>query len=164
MKNIIQTQMTAADRAKFDEGLALIESSIEGKMSALTEDERSKYGSVNEQNKLLVNKAHDYRQNQPAMSSPDVDWDEFESDYQARTFLESRSDRLKSIIYQMTSTKILHDHDNYQDALTDYGHAQYKKGAGEPGYAGKVAEMKQFFNRTKKIDEETTPEEENANG
>ena len=104
--------------------------------------------SVNEQNKLLVNKVRDYQQSSPAMSSPDVDWTEFESDFQARAFLESRAARLSSLAYQMQSTKILHDNDNYQDALNDYAYAQYKKGANEPGFTEKVAEIKQFFPRS----------------
>lgn len=150
MKNIIKTQFTKQERDAIKDLVAQLETAVAGKLSALTEEERSRYGSVNEQNKLLVNKARDFRQNQPAMSSPDVDWDEFESDYEARLFLESVANRLSSIVYQMQSTKILHDYDNYQDALNDYAHAQYKKGIGESGYTEKVAELKQFFARTGK--------------
>ena len=148
MKNMIETQLTQGDRDHIDEAITNLESFIAGKMSALTEEERVKYGAINEQNKLLVNKVRDYQQNSPGMSSPDVDWTEFESDYQARLFLESRAARLTSIAYQMQSTKILHDNDNYQDALNDYAFAQYKKGANEPGYTEKVAEIKQFFPRS----------------
>ncbi len=148
MKNIIETQLTQGDRDHIDDLLTQLEAQVAGKLSALTEEERVRYGSINEQNKLLVNKVHDYQQMSPAMSSPDVDWTEFESDFQARAFLESRAARLTSIAYQMQSTKILHDNDNYQDALNDYAYAQYKKGANEPGYTEKVAEIKQFFPRS----------------
>jgi len=148
MKNIIETQLTQSDRDHFDDLIGQVEALLAGKLSALTEEERVKYGSINEQNKLLVNKVRDYRQTSPAMSSPDVDWTEFESDFQARGFLESGAARLSSLAHQMQSTKILHDNDNYQDALNDYAYAQYKKGANEPGFTEKVAEIKQFFNRT----------------
>lgn len=148
MKNIIKTQLTSPERGQINDLIAELEGALAGKLAALTEEERVELGSINEQNKLLVNKVHDYRQNSPNLSSPDVDWAEFESDYQSRVFLESCADRLKSLVYQMQSTKILHDHDNYQDALSDYAYAQYKKGAGEPGYTEKVAEIKQFFART----------------
>lgn len=148
MKNLIETQLTQADRDKIDADITDLETQLAGKLSALTEEQRVRYGSVNEQNKLLFNKVRDYRQNSPAMSSPDVDWDEFESDFQARAFLESCAARLTSLAYQLQSTKILHDYDNYQDALNDYAYSQYKKGANEPGYTEKVAEIKQFFNRT----------------
>ena len=49
--------------------------------------------------------------------SPDIDWDEFESDYNARLFLETRINRLSNIIYRLESTKILHDSNNYEDSL-----------------------------------------------
>ena len=97
-----------------------------------------------------MNKTRDYRQNSPAMSSPDVKWNEFESDYETRAFLEQCIQRLESLIYQMRSTKILHDNDNYQDSLDDYAYAQYKRGANAPGYAEKAAEMKQFFPKSRK--------------
>lgn len=148
MKNIIETLLTQDDRAKIDLAITQLETQIAGKMSALTEEERVKYGSINEQNKLLVNKVRDYQQTSPALSSPDVNWAEFEADFEARAFLDTRAARLSSIAYQMQSTKILHDNDNYQDALNDYAYAQYKKGANEPGYTEKVAEIKQFFNRS----------------
>lgn len=150
MKNIIQTQLTETDRTTVDGLLDQLETVLAGKLAALTEEERVRYGSINEQNKLLVNKSRDYRQNSPAMSSPDVDWGEFENDYQTRAFLESRGERLERLAFQMKSTKILHDYDNYQDALSDYAYAQYKKGAGEAGFTEKTADLKQFFNRSGK--------------
>lgn len=150
MKNIIHTQLTAADRTAIDDLISQLEAAVDGKLTALSEDERRQYGSINEQNKLLVNKVRDYSQSNSALSAPEVDWTEFESDYQARAFLESRAERLKSLVYQMQSTKILHDYDNYQDALKDYAYSQYKKGANENGYAEKVAEIKQFFPKSGK--------------
>lgn len=148
MKNVIQTQLSAEDKIQIDTLINQLENLLQGKLSAMTENERLVYGSVNEQNKLLINKVHDYQQQHPTMSAPEVDWEEFETDYQSRTFLETRLTTLRSIAYRMESTKILHDYDNYQDALIDYGYAQYKKGAGESGYTEKVAELKQFFPRT----------------
>jgi hypothetical protein len=150
MKNIIKTRLTQADRDEIDSHISQIEAILSGKLEGLSAEERSKFASINEQNKLLVNKVRDYRQHSPQISSPDVDWDEFEADYQARLFLETRSTRLSSLVSQMQSTKILHDFDNYQDALRDYAYTQYKKGVSEPGYTQKVAEIKQFFNRTGK--------------
>lgn len=133
MKNIIETQITNTDRDTIGDLISDLEAAIAGKLFALTEEERVNYGSINEQNKLLVNKVRDYRTSSPGLNSPDVDRTEFENDFQARAFLESSAARLASIAYQMQSTKILHDNDNYQDALNDCAYAQYKKGANEPG-------------------------------
>lgn len=150
MKDIIKSQITSADRTAIEALLDNLETALAGKTATIDEKERSRYGSVNEQNKLVVNKARDYRASQPALASPDIDWTEFESDYQARTFLESTINRLKAIIYALEGTKIMHDYDNFQDALQDYSYAQYKKGAGENAYAAKVDEFKQFFAKSAK--------------
>jgi hypothetical protein len=158
MKNLIETQLTAADWDKIDQGIELIEGALEGKTVALTEEERVKYGSINEQNKLLVNKVSDFAQNQPNLRSPEINWTAFEGDYETRGKFESRGARLANIIYRMQSTKILHDYDNYQDALDDYRWARFKKDTGDDNYGEKVNELKQFFARSGK---NTPPDEEN---
>lgn len=150
MKNIIQTQLTAELQTQIDEKIAELEALLQDKLVALNADQRKLYGVINEQNKLFVNKVRDYRVNQPQLSADDVNWEEFENDYQARVFLETRKDKLASLVYQMESTKILHDYDNYNDALDDYAYSQYKKGREVIGFAEKVAELKQFFPRTPK--------------
>lgn len=151
MKNIIETQFIEADRERINNSITDLETALAGKTGVLNAVERTRYGSVNEQNKLVINKAREYRQSQPAMSAPDVDWAEFENDYQARIFLENCINRLKAIVHSLESTKIMHDYDNFQDALQDYSYSQYKHGAGENGYAAKVSEFKQFFVKTPKL-------------
>ena len=150
MKNVIQTQLTPDLKTQIDTKIAELEALFQGKLVALDADQRKFYGLINEQNKLFVNKVRDYKANQPQLSAGDVNWDEFENDYQARVFLETRKEKLASLVYQMESTKILHDYDNYNDALDDYAYSQYKKGREVIGFAEKVAELKQFFPRTPK--------------
>lgn len=147
MNNVISTHLSDADRKKVDELITQLETLLEGKLAALTEAQRQQYGVINEQNKLLVNKVYDYAQHSPQLRAPEVDWDEFMRDYQSRQFIESRKDRLSRLVFQLESTKILHDYDNYHDALTDYSYAQYKKGAGGSGYTEKVSDLRQFFPR-----------------
>ncbi|MCX2679885.1 hypothetical protein OOZ15_08055 [Galbibacter sp. EGI 63066] len=147
MKNVIQTSLTEKDKSQVDELITKLEDLLKGKLSALTEQERIKYGSINEQNKLFVNKVNGYVQTTPTLCAPEVDWEDFKKDYNARLFLESRTERLQSLAFQMESTKMMHDYDNFRDALIDYNYAQYKKGAGENGYTEKVAELRQFFPR-----------------
>ena len=79
------------------------------------------------------------------MSSPDIDWAEFENDYQSREFIQDINQRLEGLLSGLQSAKILHDWDNYQAALTDYGYTQYKKGSGAVGYDAKINELRQFF-------------------
>jgi hypothetical protein len=148
MKNIIESQLSEADRRAITDSINSLETALAGKTGTLDAAERTRYGSINEQNKLVVNKAWEYRQSQPALSSPGVDWTGFESDFEARTFLENSINRLKAIVHSLESTKIMHDYDNFQDALKDYGYSQYQHGAGEDGYSAKVEDFKQFFTRS----------------
>lgn len=106
MKNIIQTQLDAATRVAVEKAINDLEAALAGKTATLTEDERRRYGSINEQNKLIVNKARDYRQSQPNLSSPDVNWDEFEDDYQSRVFIKNSVNRLMAVVHDLGSTKI----------------------------------------------------------
>lgn len=149
LNDLVQLHFTAAEIATIDAALTQLENVLIPKCRNLTPEERTQYGSVNEHNKLLINKSRDYRQTQPNMSSPDVNWKEFEADYQDRYMLETRIQRAATIVEMMGDTKILHDYDNYQNALTDYRYTRYKaetEGAG--GYTTKYQEMKQFFPNT----------------
>ncbi len=149
MRNIIQDQLSIEEKQQAQKLVSQLEAIFIDKLSALTEKQRQDYKAINEKNKLFVNKVWDYRQRSAHLSSPDVDWKEFENDYNARGFAENLLGRVESIVYRLESTKIMHDYDNYQDALNDYAYSQYSKGAGKPGFTEKVAELKQFFNRTK---------------
>jgi hypothetical protein len=149
VKNIIQSQLSEADRTKINGLITDIEAALTGKTGVLSADERRRYGSVNEQNKLVVNKAREFQQNKPAMSAPDVDWTEFENDYQARAFLENCIDRLNAVVQKLENTKIMHDYDNFQDALRDYGYSQYRFGSGDEDYGPKVSDYKLFFTKSK---------------
>ena len=95
---------------------------------------------------------------QPALSSSDVDWEEFENDYSSRKNLEAFITRLDSLSTKLKNAKILHDYDNYQAALTDYAYTNYKAGTASPGFETKLNETKQFFGKTSKTTE-TPPTE-----
>ena len=90
----------------------------------------------------------DYRNNQPNLSSADVDWIEFQADFDSRAFIQATIARLQSLIDGLNNNKILHDYDNYQAALTDYSYSQYKASTKVAGFETKVNEMAQFFSRT----------------
>ncbi|TDW46505.1 hypothetical protein EV144_106177 [Flavobacterium sp. 270] len=140
--------------------LASIESSLSEKFKNLKPEERTKYGSVNEQNKLVINKVKDFRASQPVLSSPDIDWIEFQNDVDSREFLQNTIMRLESLADSLKNNKILHDYECYQAALTDYDYSKYKLGTKATGYQVKVNELAQFFKRsnTKKIEEPTIKE------
>ena len=123
-----------------------LEAGIQPYLRNLSDAENAELGSINETNKLFVNKVRDYHQSNPALDSPDVDWTEFEADFESRSFYELLAMRLSALVKSITETRRLHDHDNYQNALIDYEHAKYKDRTSPGlGYDSKVEQLGQFF-------------------
>jgi len=148
LKDLIQNQLTQPDIEKIKESVANILTVLTGKTVNLTPEERQKYGSINEQNKLFVNKVNDVHSSHPQFDTAKVNWAEFTSDFAIRKELENIISQLQSIVEQLDDTKILHDNDNYQQALSQYGYISYLAGENEPGTTTIKEEMAQFFNRT----------------
>lgn len=148
LTNMNSKHFTAEEKTTILDSLNALEEALATSLVNLTAQERQQFGSVNEQNKLIINKVRDYRSSKPELSSPDIDWTEFENDYQSREFIQDINQRLQALYEGLQSAKILHDFDNYQAALTDYGYTQYKKGSGATGYDSKITELKQFFSRS----------------
>ena len=148
--NLINNHYTSAEKTTILDGLTSINTILNTKLRNLSTEERRKFGSINEQNKLIVNKVRDFRNSQPNLSSPDVDWAEFQNDFDSRVFIHAALAQLKAMIDGLENNKILHDYDNYQAALTDYSYSQYKAGTKTHGFETKVNEIAQFFNRTGK--------------
>ncbi len=148
-KHLSEEQIATVKKALADLETALVTLDIN-----LTPEERNKYGRVNEQNKLFINKVENFAQDQPNLRSFDVDWEEFFRDFQSREVLEMLITRLNSLATRATNAKILHDYDNYQDALNDYAYTSFRAGSNAVGFEDKYKELKQFFSRTKKKDAE----------
>ena len=91
MKNVIQSKFSEEDRVEIRNEVNSLMALIEGKVAALNEEERLKYGSINEVNKLFVNKVKSYSDESPSLRSPDVDWVEFRADYDMRAFRKSNT-------------------------------------------------------------------------
>lgn len=126
---------------------------IMARTAKLTPEERKQYGSVNEINKLVINKVKSFADTKPGMASPDVNWAEFKKDYDSREFLEEIEEALQELVVGISNTRILHDWDNFHAALTDYGYTQYKDATSTPGFETKYNELKQFFIRSKTVPE-----------
>lgn len=150
INNLNNSHLTNAQVTEIQNAITALENALAMLTVTLTPEERRTYGSVNEQNKLLVNKVWDFRRDSPNLSVPDLDWDEFENDYQSRQLMESIQNRLEALQERIKNTKILHDYDNYQSALEDYAYTSYKAGSQAPGYETKMNELKQFFARSGK--------------
>ena len=145
--NFETRHFSATEKTAVQAALDALEIALENKTANLSPEERKQFGSIAEQNKLIVNKVSDYNKSQPNLGSPDVDWNEFASDYDSRNFIESILTRLESVMKGIGNAKILHDWDNFQAALTDYDFAKYKNSTTASGFETKVNELKQFFSK-----------------
>lgn len=143
--NLDNRHFDASEKSNINKSIDDLEAALTSKLANLSAEERQKYGSVNEQNKLIINKVKDYNDTQPALSSLDIDWDEFNNDFDTRTFLQNTIQRLQGLLIGMENAKILHDYDNYTAALTDYDYAKYKASTQALGFQPKVDELAQFF-------------------
>lgn len=146
--NFETRHFSEAEKTTITDALQVLQTALFPKLAILTSEERQQYGSINEQNKLLVNKVNDYRKTNPELSSNEVDWEEFVRDYDSRSFLQSMVNSLTELGRGVDNAKILHDWDNYQASLIDYQYSVYRNDSGSSGFHTKVEEIKQFFNRT----------------
>ncbi|MWB96319.1 hypothetical protein GON26_18305 [Flavobacterium sp. GA093] len=148
LKNLSPSPYTPTEKTAALNHLEAIEATLSDKFKTLSSADRLKFGSVHEQNKLLINKVRDLRDSQPVLCCPDIDWNKFLEDIESREFLQNYIMRLENLLINLKNNKILHDYDNYQAALTDYDYAKFKKNSNNFGYESKVIELAQFFNRT----------------
>lgn len=158
INNLNNVHLTDEQLVKINAALAVLEEALKPLQVNLTPEERKRYGRVNEQNKLFVNKVKDFSEATPNLRAPEVDWNEFNLDFKSRTELEKISLKLKALDTQVTNAKTLHDYDNYHDALADYAYTSYRAGSNAVGFEQKHLELKQFFVRGKSKNA-TKPEE-----
>jgi hypothetical protein len=135
----------ATEKQQVFAALVTLRNILAPKLTLLDTEERVRYGSVNEENKKIINKVKDYYEFEPQLSAPEVNWQEFILDYEDRTFLEFALLSLQSLAYDTESTKMIHDYSNMQAARIDYAYAKYRADCEITGAAQKVKELYQFF-------------------
>ena len=145
LTNLNNTHLPQATVNDVNEFLTVIENALAIINTTLTAEDRQRYGSINEQNKLFVNKVFAFNNSQPALSTAQVDWMEFNNDHNSRLNLEKIITRLESLTIKLINAKTLHDFDNFQAALVDYAYTNFMAGTGAAGFETKQAELKQFF-------------------
>ncbi|MFB9120139.1 hypothetical protein ACFFUE_02940 [Bergeyella porcorum] len=150
ISNLNNSHLSDEQIKAISDALAQLETAMQSLSINLTPEDRNKYGRVNEQNKLFVNKVYDFAKSREGLRSPDVDWAEFFKDYEDRNFYETVMSRLDDLQLKLKNHKILGDYDNYQDALADYAFATYKAGTKSVGFEEKYRELKQFFVKSNK--------------
>lgn len=146
--NLNNVHLTGQEIDDVKNALTGLENALSRINITLTPEDRQKYGSINEQNKLFVNKVNDYLVNRPDLCTTQVDWVEFNNDFASRLVMEHISARLNILYLKIQNAKILHDYDNYQASLVDYGFTGFMAGTGAEGFETKLNDLKQFFVKT----------------
>ena len=157
LTNLNNNHLTAAQVTAAQDAITSLETALATINVNLTAEDRQRYGSINEQNKLFVNKVADYHKNQSILQTTQVDWAEFDNDYSSRGNIEGFINRLDALVTKLKNAKILHDYDNFQAALVDYAYTNFMAGTGADGFENKQKELKQFFTKTPSDTPPTNP-------
>jgi len=158
LENLISIEFTTEELTALDTHLDGIQQVLAGKTVNLTPEQRQQYGSIGNQNKLIVDKAKNYMEQHPNWVPNFIDKTEFDKDYTARQQMEERTQRLQNLTQQLLDTKTLLDHDNYTNTLSFYRMMRYLAGENEPGSKTVYEDMKVLFSRSGRpasTDEET---------
>lgn len=147
MKNndLVQVVYTPEELEACNAGITALETFAGKHAPNLTADDRQAYGSINETNKLFVNKSKILMEQNPSMVPVFIDQEEYNRDLIAREEIEKLILKLDTIKRNLSDTKILLDHDNYHDALAFYRSVRYLAKEQQPGAIAIQEELKQYF-------------------
>ncbi|KAA5533659.1 hypothetical protein F0919_14070 [Taibaiella lutea] len=146
ISNLNNDHFEIEDREQINQAWSTIMTILTSKTRNLTPKERLKYGSVSEENKLVVQKVLEYHENQPHLSSPDVDFWELQADWSDRMFLAGFMSKMVEATNICNNVRITHDYDAFQNSRVDYKHCKYKMET-EPGagFEAKYKDLLYFF-------------------
>lgn len=163
ISNLNNAHLTDEQIIAVHQAVEALEKALAALQVNLTPEERNRYGRVNEQNKLFINKVNDFAVSQPTLRSIDVNWEEFFRDFKSRNLCEQTINRLESLLIRLKNAKTLHDYDNYQDALNDYQYTVFRAGSNAVGFENKRRELGQFFAKSRKNTASDLPSEPEKN-
>jgi hypothetical protein len=156
--DVIQVVYTPEELESLDTNLVGLELVAKKHAPNLTTGDRQQYGSIQDANKLMVNKGLFYMEQNPDIVPKFVDINEFKRDYEARYTIEKAIRRLDAIKRKLEDTKILLDYDNYQDVMAFYRAVRYLAKEKEEYAIHVYEELKTYFpgNRTSNSENEET--------
>ena len=152
MKNndLIQVAYTPEELEACNTGMAAVANFAAKHVPNLSAEDRQNLGSINETNKLFVNKTKTLMEQNPSMVPVFIDQEEYKRDLVAREEIEKIILKLDTIKRNLTDTKILLDNDNYHDALAFYRSVRYLAKEHQIGAIPIYEDLKQYFPTKKK--------------
>jgi hypothetical protein len=153
IENLGRKHITAAQIAAFDAALDTQISILSAITNNLSDVERQRFSSVNEQNKLLINAGTRFFGNAKVRAKNRQMWigQNLAWIMPTASLPIPAKDRLNTLLRMLKDFKIVHDFDNYQDALIDKRYTDYKASTNTPGYSEKAEHLRQFFPNTGNI-------------
>jgi hypothetical protein len=144
--NLNNDHFTEQEKVQIDKAWTSIMQVLTRKTRNLSPEERKKYGSISEENKLVVQKVLDYNTNQPHLNAPEVDYAELMADWTDRMYLAGFLSRMVEATNIANNVRITHDYDAFQNSRIDYKYTKYKMDT-EPGagFESKYNDLLYFF-------------------
>jgi len=141
-------KLTDAELTTIRTSMNAIKAILAPKFVNLEPEDRQKFGSINEKNKLVINKVKDYRDNMPSLSNPDIDWIAFSEKATTRKNFMLVIDMISELNELCNDPRTLVDYVLYGEARKDYKFTKYKAeddGAGSAGFETKYNALREFF-------------------
>ncbi|AFC23977.1 hypothetical protein [Saprospira grandis] len=147
-KNVISIDLLASDLQQIMSAFETIEQLLQGKLTNISPEDRQRYGSVNEQAKLFVFKAHDFYRAKGQLLPSYFDAVEYEKDFEGRKAFEQMESRISELYEKVRDTRTLLDYDTLQYSYSLYRHLKNMSQEDIPGIDFWLEEMSQFFKRS----------------
>lgn len=154
---------TMQDLQAVEQAIRTVSSNLSGKLPALTPEERQRYGSINESNKLIVQKVADLLDMFPQLTPSQIDattYNQMLKDYEE---IDKVVQLVESEIYKLSNWKIIQGYNLYASALAYYDYVGYLAKKTSDSDAQKAhEELKPFFVRPRKSKPKTDAADKKA--
>lgn len=150
MKSSITDKIVGAHKTTIEDLLTNLEGAVNPNAPVLDTEGRRKYG-IGGGNviRLLIDDVATLAKTQPQLCSTLIDWNEFNTDNMASNTLKEWISRLNAIVYKLESAKMMHDYDNYNDAIDQYAHLQYLSRNNVQGANEAYSQLRSHFKKTR---------------
>jgi len=144
--NLNNDHFTDVDKELINKAWETIRRVMSKKARNLSPEERKTYGSISEENKLVVMKVLDYEGTHPHLKAPEVNYEELKADWADRNFLAGFVSQMIEMMNIVNNIRITHDYDAFQNSRVDYNYTKYKMET-EPGagFETKYKDLLYFF-------------------
>lgn len=156
MKSSITDKLVKDHLKEIEEHLTALEQLVNPNTPIITNEDRHLYGrGGGNANKLLVADVSQLSHTQPQLNSPLIDWAEFSNDNFAGSTIGGWVSRITAVAYKLESAKMMHEYDNYNDAIDQYAHLQYLSRNNVQGANEAYNKLREHFRKGKAGKEKT---------